>query len=146
MSYKFFHLQSLVTVAVCLIVAASFTGCSDKDDPKPAKAIEGEWISTSGIYYYQFLSDGTGRYICLADEPGYDPEYPDAAIQKPVDPYYFDYTVEGDILTMKEYYDTTNKDEYSIYVCEFVVSKNVLQIRWDSDSSWDTYNRWTPRK
>lgn len=157
MKHKFKHLQSLVTVALYVIVGMAFTGCSDDDDPKPAQAIEGEWISTNGNIYYQFSSDGTGRYICIGDEPGYNPEYPDAVIKNPVDPYYFDYIVEGDVLTLKEYEDIQDKDDYVIDVYKIVVSKDVLQMKllresengidWnDFERSWETFNRWTARK
>ncbi len=157
MKHKFFYLQSLFNVALCVFMAMTFSSCSDDDDPKSTKPIEGEWISTDGKIYYQFLTDGNGRYICLADEPGYNPEYPDAAINKPVDPYFFDYKVEGDILTMKEYYGVKDKEDYTIYVCEIEVSKNVLQMKclrtsengidWeDSNSEWKSFNRWTPKK
>ena len=157
MKYKLIHLPSLFTVAVFVIMAIAFTGCNNDDDMKSFRSIEGEWISANGDIYYQFLSDGTGRYICLADEPGYNPEYPDAAIIKPEDPSYFDYTVDGDILTMKDYYDGENKDDCTIYVYQFIVSKDVFQmkeIRYSNDGinwmdvnyGWETYNRWTRRK
>lgn len=157
MRHKLLRLQAMVVIALCVIMGMAFNSCSD-DDPKSTKSIEGEWISTNGHIYYQFLSDGTGRYICLADEPGYDPNYPDAAINKPVDPYYFDYTLDGDILTMKEYYGAKENDDYTIYVYDYVVSQDVLQIRllrssrdginWIDYSypDWSTYKRWSPRK
>lgn len=157
MKHKLKHLQSLVAAVLCVIVVIAFTGCSDDDDPKLSQTIEGEWIKSNGNIYYQFSSDGTGRYICLADEPGYNPEYPDAVIKDPIDPYYFDYIVEEDVLTMKEYADIQDKDDYTIYVYKIVVSNDVLQMKclrtsengidWnDSDCSWEIYNRWTARK
>lgn len=159
MKHNLKHVQTLVALALCVIVSMSLTSCGDDDDDAPSstQAIEGEWIKTNGNIYYQFLPDVTGRYICLADEPGYDPEYPEAVIKNPVDPYYFDYTVDGDILTMKEYASIQNKDDYTIYVYDIVVSKDVLQMKcirtsdngvdWDEyDYRWETFNRWTARK
>lgn len=156
MKQKFKHLQSLITVGLCVFVVMALTGCS-ADDPEDSQLIGGEWINTDGDIYYQFSSDGIGRYICLADEPGYDPAHPESVVKNPVDPHYFDYIVEGDVLTMKEYANNQNKDDYTIYVCQIVVSKDVLQmkqLRWsdngidwyDSNDDWETFNRWTARK
>lgn len=156
MKHSIRHLQSVVTVALCVIMALAFTSCSDDDeDHKVNNPIVGEWISVNndGVdIYYQFLSNGTGRYICLADEPGYDPEYPDAVIKHPDDPYYFDYTLEGNILTMKEYGDGEKMD-FTIYVAQVEITNDVLQmkvLKWtddgkdwveESNPSWDTYKR-----
>lgn len=152
------HLQSLIAVALCIIMSTALYSCSDDDDDDDEpnnSAIAGEWIKSNGNIYYQFSADGTGRYICLADEPGYDPEYPDAVIKHPIDPYYFDYTLEGNILTMKEYYNQDKKD-FTIYVNEIEINNNVLQMKrlrysydgidWnESTSDWETYKRYSSK-
>lgn len=158
MKQNFKFLQSILTVVLCGVISIAFYSCSDDDSPKPSQAIEGEWIEeTDADIYYQFLSDGTGRYICLADEPGYNPEHPETSIKNPKDPYYFDYTVEGNILTMKEYY-SQDKSDFTIYVNEIEITKDVLKmknLRWSDDgtnwydkdnSDWDVYNRWSASK
>lgn len=154
MAQRIKHLQPAIAVALCIIMSIALNSCSDDDDePKSDNAIVGEWIKSNGNIYYQFMTDGSGRYICLSDEPGYNPEYPDAAIKHPVEPYYFDYTLDGNILTMKEYYNK-DKTNFSIYVHEITINNNVLQmreLRWSDDginwyeepaSSWETYNRY----
>lgn len=130
--------------------------CSDDDSESNNDAIVGEWIKRTGDdcdIYYQFLADGKGRYICLSDEPGYDPEYPNAVIKHPVDPFLFDYTLEGNILTIKEYYSQYDEDLFW-FVDEIEINNNVLQkrrLRESSDGinwyeytpSWETYKRYS---
>ena len=139
----------MFAVVLCVLMSAAFVSCSD-DDPN---GLEGEWISDDGDIYYQFLSNGTGRYICLADEPGYNVSNPGLVIDNPEDPYYFDYTIDGNILTMKEYAEVGNQNDFTIYVCEIRLDGNTLQIkdiRWsdngvdwneDHNPQWDTYIR-----
>ncbi|OKY86125.1 MAG: hypothetical protein BHV69_03505 [Bacteroidales bacterium 52_46] len=153
------HLQSLIAVALCIIMSTALYSCSDDDDDEPNNnAIVGEWIKRNGDdvdIYYQFSADGKGRYICLSDEPGYDPEYPDAVIKHPVDPFLFDYTLDGNILTMKEYYNQY-EPELAIYVNEIEINNNVLQMKrlrysydgidWnESTSDWETYKRYSSK-
>ena len=122
-------------VLVCCFLMSSCSSDDGDEQKDSSKSIVGEWISKDGIYY-QFRANGTGRYICLKDEP--------------IDPYEFEYNVKDGILTMKEFYS----DGYSVYVCDVVVSEDVLQLRqtkynddggeWkvDSKPSWKTYLRW----
>ena len=153
MKHNFLHLQTL-SVVLCIISAMACVSCSD-DDPQPQNSLVGEWISDDGDIYYQFLSDGTGRYIFLADELGYNPSYPDAVINHPVDSDYFDYTIVGDTLTMKEYYQNSNSFAFYVYLMD--LNTNVLQLRrlrWSDDGinwhnvfdEWEPYNRWEPSK
>ena len=121
-------------VLVCCFLMSSCSSDDGDEQKDSSKSIVGEWISKDGIYY-QFRANGTGRYICLKDEP--------------IDPYEFEYNVKDGILTMKEFYS----DGYSVYVCDVVVSEDVLQLRqtkynddggeWiiDQRSSWKTYLR-----
>ena len=122
-------------VLVCCFLMSSCSSDDGDEQKDSSKSIVGEWISKDGIYY-QFRANGTGRYICLKDEP--------------IDPYEFEYNVKDNVLTMKEFYS----DGYSVYVCDVVVSEDVLQLRqtkynddggeWiiDSKPSWKTYLRW----
>lgn len=149
MEQRIKHLQSLIAAAFCVILSTALYSCSDNEPSN--NAIVGEWISSNDIYY-QFSADGKGRYICLSDEPGYDPEYPDAVIKHPVDPDPFEYTLDGNILTMKDPYDNI---EIDIYLIE--INNNVLQmkrlrhscdgIKWSDDnySSWETYKRYSSK-
>ena len=43
MKHKLLHLQSLVAVALCVIMAMAFTGCSDDDDEPADSGIVGTW-------------------------------------------------------------------------------------------------------
>ena len=121
-------------VLVCCFLMSSCSSDDGDEQKDSSKSIVGEWISKDGIYY-QFRANGTGRYICLKDEP--------------IDPYEFEYNVKDNVLTMKEFYS----DGYSVYVCDVVVSEDVLQMRqtkynddggeWiiDQRPSWKTYLR-----
>ena len=122
-------------VLVCCFLMSSCSSDDGDEQKDSSKSIVGEWISKDGIYY-QFRANGTGRYICLKDEP--------------IDPYEFEYNVKDNVLTMKEFYS----DGYSVYVCDVVVSEDVLHMRqtkynddggeWiiDQRPSWKTYLRW----
>ena len=124
----------LPVVLVCCFVMSSCSSDDSDEQKETSKSIVGEWISKDGIYY-QFRANGTGRYICLKDEP--------------IDPYEFEYNVKDNVLTMKEFYS----DGYSVYVCDVVVSEDVLQMRqtkYNDDGgewiiaqrpSWKTYLR-----
>lgn len=66
MKHKLKHLQSLVAVALCVIVAMAFTSCGDDDDEPDNKSIAGTWLlslpESDGEYWYcqyAFKSDGT---------------------------------------------------------------------------------------
>ena len=121
-------------VLVCCFLMSSCSSDDGDEQKETSKSIVGEWISKDGIYY-QFRANGTGRYICLKDEP--------------IDPYEFEYNVKDNVLTMKEFYS----DGYSVYVCDVVVSEDVLQMRqtkYNDDGgewiiaqrpSWKTYLR-----
>ena len=121
-------------VLVCCFLMSSCSSDDGDEQKDSSKSIVGEWISKDGIYY-QFRANGTGRYICLKDEP--------------IDPYEFEYNVKDNVLTMKEFYS----DGYSVYVCDVVVSEDVLHMRqtkynddggeWiiDQRPSWKTYLR-----
>ena len=121
-------------VLVCCFLMSSCSSDDGDEQKDSSKSIVGEWISKDGIYY-QFRANGTGRYICLKDEP--------------IDPYEFEYNVKDNVLTMKVFYS----DGYSVYVCDVVVSEDVLQMRqtkYNDDGgewiiaqrpSWKTYLR-----
>lgn len=154
MKQRIMHLQSLIAVVLCTMLSIALYSCSDDDD-EPKSNIVGEWIDTDGEMYYQFSNDGSGRYIFLPDEPGYNPEYPDAVIKHPVDPFYFDYTLDGNILTIK-WHDYDDKKLPMIEANEIEINKNVLQLKqlrsshdgidWEeSTSGWETYKRYSSK-
>lgn len=66
MKHKLLHLQSLVTVALCVIMAMALTSCSDDDDEPASNSIVGTWRlslkESDGRFWYcqfNFKSDGT---------------------------------------------------------------------------------------
>ena len=66
MKHKFLHLQSLVAVALCVIMAIAFTSCSDDDDEPENNSIVGTWLlslpESDGEYWYcqyAFKTDGS---------------------------------------------------------------------------------------
>ena len=141
---KYFKLMAFAMMAVCSL---AFVSCSDDDDKsESASPIVGEWIKDNGHIYYQFKADGTGVYICLADEPGYDPKNPDAVIKNPVYPYPFHYTYseETRILTTSEECEEHGYDIYE-YSVSFSDNNNVLGLKditygYD-DWEWEYFNR-----
>lgn len=147
---KIIYLAFLPLVLVCCGILSSCSSDDGDEQKETSKSIVGEWISKDGGIYYQFRTNGTGRYICLSEEPGYDPEHPQAVIEYPNDPYEFEYNVKDNVLTMKEF----DSHGYYVYVCDVVVSEDVLQLRqtkwnryggeWviDPRPSWKTYLRW----
>lgn len=131
----------------------AFTACSTEDDSVPENGIVGEWISSNGNLYYRFNSNSTGRYICLADEPGYNPAYPDASINNPVDPNDFTYSIgDGHIfITTTWIFGEKKIIDQEDYLYD--LSGNTLQLKcvrytnsegeWidASSQSWDVYHR-----
>lgn len=64
MKHKLFHLQSLVAVALCVIMAMAFTSCSDDDD-EPAgdeltSIIVGDWAQDGDNDILTVNANGTG--------------------------------------------------------------------------------------
>ena len=146
----------LLTVTLFFsLMGGILTACSDDDKDSPATGIVGEWISDDGDLYYRFNSNGTGRYICLGDEPGYNPEYPDAAINHPIDPYDFTYKIEGDhILISTPWTNYEGKEIIDQEDYLYDLSGNTLQLKclrftsengeWQDASSsanWKVYKR-----
>lgn len=145
--------KTLFLLAVTLffsLMGGMLTACSDDDKDSPTSGIVGEWISDNGHLYYRFNSNGTGRYICLADEPGYNPEHPDAVINHPDDPDDFTYKVEGDHIIISSTW--TNHEGKEIIDQEdylYDLSGNTLQLKCirytDEAGEWhDSYSpSWT---
>ena len=64
MKHKLLHLQSLVTVALCVIMAMAFTSCSDDDDEPAADdlttIIVGTWAQDGDNDIFVVNANGTG--------------------------------------------------------------------------------------
>ncbi|MDE5894662.1 MAG: hypothetical protein K2H00_01380 [Muribaculum intestinale] len=65
MKHKFLHLQSLVSVALCIIMAMTFTGCSD-DDEEPTgdeltSIIVGVWAQDGDNDIFVVNANGPGE-------------------------------------------------------------------------------------
>lgn len=64
MKHKLLHLQSLVTVALCVIMAMAFTSCSDDDDEPAADElttiIVGTWAQDGDNDIFVVNANGTG--------------------------------------------------------------------------------------
>ncbi|MCM1094250.1 MAG: DUF5640 domain-containing protein [Lachnospiraceae bacterium] len=153
---KFFGQKLTKFVSVnflCVLIASmGFVSCSDDDKDK--NPIVGEWISGSGDIYYQFNSNGKGRYICLEDEPGFSSGKIDAIIENPEDPYFFDYSINGNTLKMREYWDSNETDEFTDYTYEVTITGNQMKMKaisykdyddqtehFDSDGDIEIFNR-----
>lgn len=66
MKYKLLRLQSVVAVALCVLMAISLVSCGDDDDEPDNGSIVGTWLLTlpesNGEYWYcqyEFRPDGT---------------------------------------------------------------------------------------
>lgn len=65
MKHKLLHLQSLVAVALCVIMATAFTSCSDDDD-EPAADIVGTWECITGtIHDWNYGGDDFEKGDCI---------------------------------------------------------------------------------
>ena len=145
-----------VLLVMWLALAALFTistmsACSDDDNDSQESRVIGEWISEYGNYF-RFIDGGTGTFICLADNPDYDPANPQATIDNAKESAYScNYTIEGNVLTMASYHSQMK----ATYVCEIVfVDKNTFKMlpvkyrhddgEWimEEDAGWETYKRW----
>lgn len=64
MKHKLLHLQSLVAVALCVIMAMAFTSCSDDDDEPAADElttiIVGTWAQDGDDDIFVINANGTG--------------------------------------------------------------------------------------
>ena len=65
MKHKFLHLQSLVSVALCIIMAMTFTGCSDNDEEPTGdeltSIIVGVWAQDGDNDIFVVNANGTGE-------------------------------------------------------------------------------------
>lgn len=67
------HLQSLIAVALCIIMSTALYSCSDDDDDEPNNnAIVGEWIKRNGddcdIYYHSQLMAKAVIFVYLTNQ------------------------------------------------------------------------------
>lgn len=65
MKQKLLHLQSLVAVALCVIMSMALVSCSDDDDPDGgnlAKIVVGTWAQDGDNDIFTIKADGTGEY------------------------------------------------------------------------------------
>ena len=60
MKHKLLHLQSLVTVALCVIMAIAFTSCSDDDEDELTSIIVGAWVQDGDNDIFVVNANGTG--------------------------------------------------------------------------------------
>lgn len=82
MKYKLLRLQSVVAVALCVLMAISLVSCGDDDDEPDSGSIVGTWLLTlpesNGEYWYcqyEFRPDGTFRckdWNSSSPEPSYN--------------------------------------------------------------------------
>lgn len=65
MKQKLLHLQSLVAVALCVIMSMALVSCSDDDEPDGdnlAKIVVGTWAQDGDNDIFTIKADGTGEY------------------------------------------------------------------------------------
>ena len=60
MKHKLLHLQSLVSVALCVIMAIAFTSCSDDDEDELTSIIVGAWVQDGDNDIFVVNANGTG--------------------------------------------------------------------------------------
>lgn len=95
MKHKLLHLQSLVAVALCVIMAMAFTSCGDDDDDEPAaNSIVGTWrlsvMDSDGEAWfcqYNFKSDGSLEVKDWSSESGEPATYEARGTYTIVDSY-----------------------------------------------------------
>ena len=123
MKNKLFYLQSLVTVALCVIFSLSFVSCSDDDDDSGNNAIVGTWRLTTEygddwFWYsqYHFKSNGTFEYKDWSSnekEPPYHDDKGTYTLSESFITIVFDevesetyrYVIDGKKLTIFDYED-----------------------------------------
>lgn len=98
MKQKLKHLQSLVAVALCVIMAMTFTSCGDDDDAPDNNSIVGTWLLSQkdsyGYWYCQYTFSANGTFG-VRDWSSDSEEIPTT------DEAYGKYSINGDILTLK---------------------------------------------
>lgn len=160
MKQNFKRMQPFIAAFLCVFLSVALNSCSDDDDPSPAQGIVGEWLEEDGDIYYNFSSDGEVCYIYLPDEPGYNPAHPETTIKNPADPSYYEYTIEGNILTIKDERgnNVTDYDEYEIDLTQNTLAMRKIRYmttdkgtfmhdKWiECDGEWEYYNRWSAPK
>lgn len=126
MKHKFLHLQSLVAVALCVIMAMAFTSCSNDDDEPEKPKVEKRMKSLDKITFVyndgkiiQTLWNGSVDDEIVYTEStvkiGYDTYYlKDGLVNKYVESngWYHEFTYEdGRIKTWKKFYANGTLDE-----------------------------------
>lgn len=130
MKHKVLHLQSLVAVALCVIMAIAFVGCSNDDDEPENNPIVGTWklsLSEGGGSYwycqYNFKSDGTFEVKDWTSNSTEPANYEGSGT----------YSVSGSVLTLNY-----NEEETETY--RFSVNGNKLTIYdYEEDGPNDFY-------
>lgn len=112
MKHKILHLQSLVAVALCVIMAMAFTSCSDDDDEPASNSIVGTWRlarkeSASTLWYYQFNFNSNGNFEFKMWSPD-EPEDPSPGEYKGT------YTISNQFITLNYYDDDKEIYRFSI--------------------------------
>lgn len=153
MKHKLLHLQSLVAVALCVIMAMAFTSCSDDDDEPEKPKVEKRMKSldnTSFVYndgkITQTLWNGnvedkiiyTESTIKIDSETFY---LKDGLVNKYVesDKQYHEFTYEsGRIKTWKKFYDGTLDEDISFEWKDGVIVRQ-LDIERNRDGEMDLF-------
>lgn len=126
MKHKLLHLQSLVAVALCVIMAMAFTSCSDDDD-EPAtdeltSIIVGVWAQDGDNDIFVVNANGTG--IGYENSTDY---------QNNKEGYKFNWSYkDGWVYVTIDFYGETQKEEMRAKS----VSKNkIVWQRYDEEAS-----------
>lgn len=134
MKYILKHLQTLVTVALCVILTASLSSCS-KDDDEPAKdnlsdIIVGAWAQNGDDDIMVFNANGTGMFY---DSPT-DYEQKEGA-------YNFTWNLKDEWLTINIDYGDGSYDDQMKCRPEKIVSKNkIIWKDYNEDLAHDGLN------
>ena len=135
MKHKLLHLQSLVAVALCVIMAMAFTGCSDDDDEPADSGIVGTWrlsLKESGddFWYcqYHFKSDGTFEVKDWSSESKEPSSYEAKG----------SYSISGSFITIK-IYDEEDDEEYEETYRFSLEGKKLIIYDYEDDGPNEFY-------
>ena len=137
------HLQSLVAVALCIIMAFAFIGCS-KDDDEPAtdnlsSIIVGIWAQDDDDDIIEFNANGTGMFY----------ESPADYDRKEVS-YSFTWNLKGDWLTINIDDGNGDDDQYKLRPRKVISKDKIIWQDYDEEfsnegmkDSFGYYRLWT---
>lgn len=144
MKHNLKHLQSLVAVALCIIMAMAFTSCSDDDEPAGndlAKIIVGSWAQDGDNDIITINANGTGAWYENAAD------YQNGEVASSFNWSYkdgwFTMTEGGEVVEKMRaksvYKDKIVWQEYAIETDDYQPSED----DWEASDAFGYYDLWT---